>query len=105
MQFRQKLLERPATFFNQVGLIRRNDWEFRQRGQSGLWISEMFPHLAEVADELTVIRSMVTESADHTPATFEQNTGFRLNGFPVMGSWVSYGLGCETVQRQIKCAA
>lgn len=46
--------------------------------------------------ELTVIRSMVAESANHTPATFEQNTGFRLNGFPVMGSWVSYGLGCET---------
>lgn len=88
--------KRPETFFNQIGLIRRNDWEFRQRGQSGLWISDMFPHLAEVADDLTVIRSMVTESANHTPATFEQNTGFRLNGFPVMGSWVSYGLGCET---------
>jgi len=39
---------------------------------------------------------MVAESANHTPATFEQNTGFRLNGFPVMGSWASYGLGCET---------
>jgi hypothetical protein len=88
--------ERPATFFNQVGLIRKNDWEFRQRGQSGLWVSDLFPHIAEVADELTVIRSMVAESANHTPATFEQNTGFRLNGFPVMGSWVSYGLGCET---------
>jgi hypothetical protein len=88
--------ERPATFFNQIGLIRKNDWEFRQRGASGLWISELFPHLAEVADELTVIRSMVADSANHTPATFEENTGFRLNGFPVMGSWVSYGLGCET---------
>jgi hypothetical protein len=88
--------ERPATFFNQIGLIRKNDWEFRQRGDSGLWISDLFPHLAEVADELTVIRSMVADSANHTPATFEENTGFRLNGFPVMGSWVSYGLGCET---------
>ncbi len=88
--------ERPATFFNQIGLIRRNDWEFRQRGDSGLWVSEMFPHLAEVADELTVIKSMVADSANHTPATFEENSGFRLNGFPVMGSWVSYGLGCET---------
>lgn len=88
--------ERPATFFNQVGLIRKNDWEFKQRGQSGLWVSELFPHLAEVADELTIIRSMVAESANHTPATFEENTGFRLNGFPVMGAWVSYGLGCET---------
>lgn len=88
--------ERPATFFNQVGLIRKNDWEFKQRGQSGLWVSDLFPHIAEVADELTVVRSMVAESANHTPATFEENTGFRLNGFPVMGSWVSYGLGCET---------
>lgn len=88
--------ERPATFFNQVGLIRKNDWDFKQRGQSGLWVSDLFPHIAEVADELTVVRSMVAESANHTPATFEENTGFRLNGFPVMGAWVSYGLGCET---------
>ncbi|MFT5522459.1 MAG: hypothetical protein ACI9G1_002985 [Pirellulaceae bacterium] len=87
---------RPETFFNKVGLIRQNDWEFKQRGESGLWVSELFPHLAEVADELTVIRSMVAESANHTPATFEENTGFRLNGFPVMGSWVSYGMGCAT---------
>ncbi len=88
--------ERPATFFNQVGLLRKNDWEFKQRGQSGLWVSDLFPHIANVADELTVVRSMVAESANHTPATFEENSGFRLNGFPVMGSWISYGLGNET---------
>lgn len=88
--------ERPETFFNQIGLIRKNDWEFRQRGQSGLWMSDLFPHLAERADDLTIVRSMVTESANHTPATFEENSGFRLNGFPVMGSWISWGLGCET---------
>ncbi len=91
-----KSAERPATFFDRVGLLRKNDWEFKQRGESGLWISDLFPHLAEVADELTVIRSMVADSANHTPATFEENSGFRLNGFPVMGSWISYGLGCET---------
>ncbi|MFN5434812.1 MAG: DUF1501 domain-containing protein [Planctomyces sp.] len=88
--------ERPETFFNQIGLLRKSDWAFRQRGQSGLWISDLFPHLAELADDLTVIRSMVAESANHTPATFEENSGFRLNGFPVMGSWISWGLGCET---------
>ncbi len=88
--------ERPATFFNKVGLLRQNDFSFRQRGKSGLWVSDLFPHLAEVADELTVIRSMVADSANHTPATFEENSGFRLNGFPVMGSWISYGLGSET---------
>jgi len=88
--------ERPDVFFGQVGRIRQNDWQFKQRGQSGLWVSELFPHLATMADELTVIRSMVAESSSHTPATFQENTGFRLNGFPVMGSWISYGLGCET---------
>src|SRR5204862_1712848 len=45
------------------------------------------------ADELTVINSMAADSANHTPATFQENTGFRLNGFPVLGSWLSYGLG------------
>ncbi len=85
--------EKPETFFGQIGLLRQNDWAFRQRGRSGLWISELFPHLAEVADELTVIRSMAADSANHTPATFQQNTGFRFNGFPALGSWLSYGLG------------
>ncbi|MEM7392110.1 MAG: DUF1501 domain-containing protein [Verrucomicrobiota bacterium] len=88
--------EYPQTFFNKIGLVRKNDWAFQQRGQSGLWVSDLFPHLAKVADELTVIKSMVADSANHTPATFQQNTGFQLNGFPVMGSWVSYGLGAET---------
>src|SRR5438445_3276092 len=44
---------KPDVFFNQVGLLRKNDWEFRQRGNSGLWVSELFPHIATVADELT----------------------------------------------------
>ncbi len=88
--------EKPDVFFGKVGLLRQNDFEFRQRGQSGLWISELFPHLAGVADELTIIRSMVAESSSHTPATLHENSGFRLNGFPTLGSWLSYGLGCDT---------
>ncbi|MFO0898154.1 MAG: DUF1501 domain-containing protein [Pirellulales bacterium] len=88
--------EKPDVFFGQVGLLRKHDWNFKQRGESGLWVSDLFPHLAEVADELTVIRSMYAETSNHTPATFQQNTGFRLNGFPVLGSWLSYGLGSET---------
>jgi hypothetical protein len=88
--------ERPDVFFGQVGLLRKPDWEFRQRGQSGLWVSELFPHLARFADELTVIRSMFAETSNHTPATFQANTGFRLNGFPTLGAWLSFGLGNET---------
>lgn len=88
--------ERPDVFFGQIGLLRKSDWAFRRRGRSGLWISDLFPHLGEVADELTVINSMVAETSNHTPATFQENTGFRLNGFPTLGAWLSYGLGSET---------
>ena len=63
--------------------------------RAGLWVSDLFPNLAEVADELTVIRSMVAETSNHTPATFQENSGFRLNGFPALGAWLSYGLGSE----------
>ncbi len=88
--------ERPDVFFGQVGLLRKSDWQFKQRGTSGLWVSELFPHIAQCADELTVINSMFAETSNHTPATFQQNTGFRLNGFPTLGAWLSYGLGSET---------
>lgn len=88
--------ERPDVFFGKVGLLCKSVYDFKQRGQSGLWVSDLFPRLAEVADELTFVQSMVAETSNHTPATFQANTGFRLNGFPVMGSWLSYGLGAET---------
>ncbi|WP_152054020.1 DUF1501 domain-containing protein [Tautonia marina] len=87
--------ERPDVFFGQVGRLRAPDWTFRPRGQSGLMISELFPELAELADELTIIRSMYAETSNHTPAMFQENSGFRLNGFPALGSWLSYGLGSE----------
>ncbi len=87
---------KPDVFFNQVGLLRQNDWAFRQRGQSGLWLSDLFPHIAAHADDLTLIRSMTSESANHTPALFVQNSGFQFNGYPALGSWLSYGLGTLT---------
>lgn len=86
----------PDVFFNQVGLLRKNDWEFRQRGQSGMWVSELFPKIAAMADDLTVINSMVADSANHTPALFVLNSGFQFNGYPSLGSWLSYGLGAAT---------
>ncbi len=88
--------EKPDIFFGKVGLLRKHDWEFKQRGESGLWISEMFPHIAKLADELTVVRSMVTGSANHTPALFFENSGFEFNGYPSLGSWLSHGLGNES---------
>jgi len=88
--------EKPDIFFGKVGLLRKSDWKFKQRGESGLWISDMFPNIAELGDDLTVLRSMMTESANHTPALFFQNSGFEFNGYPSLGSWLSLGLGCET---------
>jgi hypothetical protein len=85
----------PDIFFGQVGLLRKNDWEFRRRGRSGLWISELFPHIAGIADDLTVINSMESETANHTPGLFFLNTGFGLNGYPSLGGWLSFGLGSE----------
>jgi Protein of unknown function (DUF1501) len=87
--------EKPQGFMGKVGLLHRPHFEFKQRGQNGLWVSDLFPHLAEVADELTVIKSMWSGTGNHTPATYEANSGFRTLGFPAAGSWVSYGLGGE----------
>jgi hypothetical protein len=85
--------EKPDVFFGKVGLLRKSDWAFAPRGRSGMWISDLFPKLGAMADELCLIKSMYAETSNHTPATFQENTGFRLNGFPTMGAWLSYGLG------------
>ncbi len=83
------------TFFGQAGPLYASPWKFAQRGQSGLWVSDLLPHLAGCADQLTVIRSMVAKSANHMPAVAQMNTGFILTGYPAMGAWVTYGLGTE----------
>ncbi len=87
--------EQPDIFFGQIGLLRKEDWEFQPRGQSGLMISNMFPQIAELADDLTILNSMESKSANHTPGLFLANSGFEFNGFPSMGSWISYGMGLE----------
>jgi hypothetical protein len=70
-------------------------WEFKQRGQSGLWASELFPEVAKHMDDLCVIRSMHTEGVAHGPATLFLHTGAANFIRPSMGSWVLYGLGSE----------
>lgn len=69
---------------------------FRRCGRSGQEISEVFPHLSTVADELCIIRSLRTEAINHDPAHTFMNTGTSISGRPAMGSWVHYGLGCES---------
>ena len=70
--------------------------EFRQHGQSGTWVSDLFPHMAGVIDRFAVVNSMVTEQINHDPAHAFFNSGSIVKGRPSMGSWLLYGLGAET---------
>ena len=82
-------------FFGQPGRLMKSLYAFRQRGKSGAWVSDLLPHIAGCADDLCIIHSMFAKSNNHTPAAFQMNSGFTLNGFPCMGAWLSYGLGTE----------
>ena len=81
------------TQFANVGTVMRSPWAFRQRGRSGLWISDLFPHIAERADDLCVINSMTSAFPEHTSANYFLHSGLGLQGRPSLGAWVSYGLG------------
>ena len=70
-------------------------FSFAQHGESGGWFSELLPHTARVADQLTVVRSMHTEAINHDPAITFLQSGHQLAGRPSMGAWLSYGLGSE----------
>ncbi len=83
----------PDTFFGQPGNLMKSPFDFKRRGKSGLWVSSLLPHIAECVDDITFLYSMTSKSSNHTPATFFMNTGFTMNGFPCLGSWLSYGLG------------
>ncbi|MEI6247692.1 MAG: DUF1501 domain-containing protein [Verrucomicrobiota bacterium] len=70
-------------------------FNFKQYGQSGMWFSEVMPHMASKADEWCMVRSMFTEAINHDPAITFMQTGSQLAGRPSIGSWASYGLGSE----------
>ncbi len=86
-------MKMEPTQFNNNGNTLGCPWKFRNHGQSGLPISDLFPHTATMADELCVIRSMVAEFSEHTNANYFLHTGLGLSGRPSIGSWVNYGLG------------
>src|SRR4051812_15207248 len=71
-------------------------FQFAQHGQSAAWVSELLPHTAKIADQLTFIKSMHTEAINHDPAVTFLQTGSQIAGRPSIGSWLSYGIGSET---------
>ena len=85
-----------AQLQGQVLKARGSFTNFQKHGQSGIEISDLFPHIAKQADKLCVIRSMQTEQINHDTAHAFMNTGSIIKGRPSMGSWLLYGLGSET---------
>jgi hypothetical protein len=85
-----------AAFINPSSKLLGPKFKFAKHGQSGAELSELLPHLAEVADDVTIIRSMATDAFNHAPGQIMMNTGSQIFGRPSMGAWVTYGLGSES---------
>ncbi len=80
---------------NMTGGAFASPFKFKPYGQSGIEVSDLFPHIGQVVDKLCVIRSMHTDSVTHTPSLMMMNSGTLTQTTPAMGSWVTYGLGTE----------
>jgi hypothetical protein len=83
------------TQFNNVGTVMKSPWRFRQYGESGIPVSDLFPHVATCVDDLAIVRSMVSNFSEHTNANYFLHSGHGQQGRPSMGAWVTYGLGSE----------
>ena len=78
-----------------IGHLMQSPFPFQKHGQSGLEISSLFPHTAKFADDLCVIRSMVSDTAAHASGCLQMNTGSIFIGKPSLGAWLNYGLGTQ----------
>ncbi|MBI2806807.1 MAG: DUF1501 domain-containing protein [Planctomycetes bacterium] len=83
------------TQFNNVGRVMMSPWRFRQYGQCGRRVSELFPNIARHVDDLAFVHSMTSRFPEHTSANYFLHTGNGLQGRPSMGAWINYGLGSE----------
>lgn len=87
--------EKPRIQFAQTGNLLRSPWKFRQYGESGAWISDLFPHVGRCADDITFIKSIHGSNEAHGGALLKMHTGSDTFVRPSLGSWISYGLGTE----------
>lgn len=87
--------EKLITFQGEQGNLTRSPYEFRPRGQSGKFTSDLLPQLGSMVDDLCFVHSMTAKSNTHGPGENQMSTGFTLEGFPSMGAWVSYALGTD----------
>ncbi len=84
-----------VTFQGAQGNLTRSPWEFKPRGQTGKMVSELVPHLGELADEMCFIHSLTSKTNTHGPGENLMSTGYTLDGFPSVGSWATWALGSE----------
>ena len=84
-----------VTFMGKNGNLMKSPWPFRRRGECGKWISDLFPHLGELVDDIAFVHSMKSRTNTHGPGCVFMNTGFVTEGFPSAGAWTSYALGSE----------
>ena len=85
--------EKPEGFTGAVGAMMKSPFQFAQHGQSGRWVSSVFPEQAKLVDEMAFLMAMTTKTNVHGPGTYMMNSGFLLPGFPCMGAWISYAMG------------
>jgi hypothetical protein len=85
----------PKLYLGQKRNLLASPWKFRKQGQSGLEVSELFPHIGSCADRLCLIRSMVADDVNHPGGCLQMNTGERVATRPSLGAWVTFGLGTE----------
>lgn len=86
---------KPRVFSSQTGTLLKSPWKFHQHGQSGAWVSELFPHVAQRVDDLCFLKGLHGSNSRHGGALLELHTGSDTFVRPSLGSWVSYGLGTE----------
>ncbi len=87
--------EKPRIQFAQTGNLLKSPWEFKQYGESGAWVSDLFPEVAGCVDDITFVRSMHGSNEAHGGALLKMHTGSDTFVRPSMGAWISYGLGSE----------
>ncbi|HVU88158.1 MAG TPA: DUF1501 domain-containing protein [Pirellulales bacterium] len=83
------------TQFDNVGTVLDCPWAFHQYGESGIPVSDLFPHVARCVDDMAIIRSMTSNFSEHTNANYFMHTGSGQQGRPSMGAWATYGLGSQ----------
>jgi hypothetical protein len=90
-----KEIAQDISIPGEAGALMRSPFSFARYGESGMWVSELLPHLSKHVDDIALIRSMYNTHQDHEPACYKIQSGNTMPGLPALGAWVTYGLGSD----------